>query len=798
MAGDGQSTGEWYVDRRDFLATATAAGGLAATGSVTAQEDSEGGSSGVNVDPDSAVTGSGSIDLGTDTSVAALAEYFVEYPSPDHPVVGQTARLGGTVLNHIGSRAEATAFTDAFDFGDFRPGDGATLRTLLEPVSLLEAGEPDYAALASDADSASAFFESYDLLRIVGLTDRDQRFYSRYDYAPTLWLVVESGAVGSERGRIDVSGRVRHAGSDGTAGAYFEVAGVTEGETQSTLGPSTEAGEPVTVVGVKHDGERVLTTEGIEVSYSADGEFPLADGGSLVLQTGTTGSVDFESQPATVELNTTRQEILLGDTSVGGDADRVRSNTVAVLDRSGSMDSTDTRTGVSRLRVAKQSGRALVNFVESGNRVGVTSFASDSRVVSPLTRLGSGSRTGLNDAIGRIRAQGSTSIGAGLLRAVTLLDGTEGSRSIILLSDGGQNTPPSPDEVLPRLKSLGVTVYTIGMGSGADRTLLRRIAEETGGEMQYRPEPGDVRELFQSFSTSIQQRATLTRRAHRLAEGETASGTAVVDGSVDSAQFSLIYPGSEITIVPERPDGTAVSQSEDGVTRRVGAANEVWTIEDPTTGEWGYTVTGEQLPQPEVANVQVSAESPVRARLLVSDLHYEQTGMYRVELKLTEGEDRYTGADATLTATNGDRTERVTLRDDRTGPDPVADDGIYTGYFHPPTTGTWTLRAAIEGGSVDDLRREISRTLQVESTTETTIRPYTIRESASGDGGSAATATPTTTGTETATPDADGGSGGLVPLAGGAALVLAAGAGVAWKTVLNDEGSEDGSGRTEK
>jgi len=789
MEDDGQEAEEWHVDRRSFLATATAAGGIAAAGNTVAQEGGD-GSDGVNVDPDSSVTGSGSLDLGTDASVAGLAEYFIEYPSPDHPVVGQTARLGGTVLNRIESRSEARAFAEAFGYGDFRPDDGATLRSLLEPVALLEAGEPEYAALASDADSAAAFFESYDLLRVVGLTDRDQRFFSRFDYVPTLWLVVESGTVGSGRGRVDVSGWVRYAGEDGAA--YFEAAQVSEGETESTLGPTTEAGEPVTVVGVKHQGERVLTTEGIEVTYSADGEFPRANGGSLVLQTGTTATVDFERQPASVELNTTNQEILVGDTHVAGAAEQVRSNSVAVLDRSGSMDSADTRTGVSRLRVAKQSARALVNFVESGNRVGVTSFASDSRVVSPLRRLGSGSRGGLNDAIGRIRAEGSTSIGAGLLRAVTLLDGTEGQRSVILLSDGGQNTPPAPDEVLPRLKSLGVTVYTIGMGSGADRDLLRRIAEETGGEMQYRPEPGDVRELFQSFATSVQQRATLNQRAHRLTEGETASGTAVVDGSVDSAQFSLVYPGSEVTLAPERPDGTAVSAADDGVTRRVGAANEVWTIETPATGEWRYTVTGEQLPQPETANVQVSAESPIRARLLVSDLHYQQTGLYRIELKMTDGDGRYTGADVTLTATNGDRTEQVRLRDDGGGPDPVADDGIYTGYFHPTTGGTWTLGAGIEGGSVGDLQREISRTLQVDSTTETTVRPYLNREPATDDGG--ATATPTATATATAEPDTDdesGGMGSLVPLAGGAALVVAVGAGAARKYVGDDGGDDE-------
>jgi len=237
--------------------------------------------------------------------------------------------------------------------------------------------------------------------------------------------------------------------------------------------------------------------------------------------------------------------------------------------------------------------------------------------------------------------------------------------------------------------------------------------------------------VFQQFSISVQNRSQITSERVELTEGDTASGSATVDGSCDEVQFSLSYPGSEITLQPETPTGEPLSEG-DGVIHRVGETSEIWTVEEPETGDWSFTMTGEQLSRPEVATTEVSADSPIDADLFINDFHYEQTGMFRVELKATNGEQRYTGGDVTLTATNGDETEEIALRDDRGGPDPVGNDGIYTGYFHPESTGEYTFSAAITGGEVADLQRDFTRRLRVDEVVDP-IRPYREREPLSSD-----------------------------------------------------------------
>lgn len=749
------------VGRRSFLAASAAAGGLFGVGRGGAQTtDSTAANAGGTPITEA------SVDFGTDLAVGQVTELLVEFPSPDHPVVGQRVGTRGFVLERVSTAGESAAYTEGYEWGPLH-ADGADIYPpLFDPVSLVEGGAPPYASLPG-SDGAEEFFSEYDLVRLVGTTDADQAFYNRYDHPPFLWGVlsadddtVEPGAV------VDVAATVRYAGTggvDGDGSAFLRIDRARRARTETTLGPDTAAGDPVTFVGVHRHDARTVTAGTTTVSYTQSGSLPDPAGGSLVLQTGTVESIETDGLQVRASLQADQQEILVGETDFGGDrslAD-LSTNTVAVLDRSGSMDQTDTRSGVSRLGVAKQSARALANYLQSGNRLGVTSFSTEAETTTRIVELGEGSRTGIKSAIDGLTARGSTSIGGGLLEAVSDLRGEQGPKSIILLSDGVQNTEPTPEQVLPRLKSLGVTVYTIGMGSGADRDLLQRIADETGGEMRYRPEPGDVRELFQEFSVSTQRWATLSQSSVRLREGESATRTATVDETAGSVQFSQSYPGSTVTLTPRRPDGTPVSEGDPDVTHRVGRANEVWFVDSPTTGEWEYTIHGEQLDRPETATIQVSAESPVRADLFVTDFHYEHTGMVRLQLKLTDGDRRYTGGAATVTATNGDRTTRLALRDDGGGPDPVADDGVYTGYFHPTATGRWSFSVEFAGGEVPELNRDLSREFRVEQTVRDPLRPYLDRERSG---------VPTTTGRES--------GGGLPagPLVGGVAAVAALGA----------------------
>jgi len=457
-------------------------------------------------------------------------------------------------------------------------------------------------------------------------------------------------------------------------------------EPRSRRVPSS--GDHASFLGTQLRTQPQLTTGLADLEYSYETEFPRPAGGSIVTHEGQVDSTDYESGGVdTASMRTTGQRIVVGETRPGqweaesgdsGDsAEPEFPNTVAVLDTSGSMDQRDTVSGDSRIAVAKQSARSLVNFVENGNKLGIVDFDYRATTTSSLESLDEDARGVMKDDIDRLSPSGDVDR-RGAARGPRSASGHDRAEiDNLALGRGTQRAAIAGFDPAGAKVTWRDNLHDRdGIVSG--ETLLERLADETGGQSAFRPEPGEIRQVFQQFSISVQNRSQITSERVELTEGDTASGSATVDGSCDEVQFSLSYPGSEITLQPETPTGEPLSEG-DGVIHRVGETSEIWTVEEPETGDWSFTMTGEQLSRPEVATTEVSADSPIDADLFINDFHYEQTGMFRVELKATNGEQRYTGGDVTLTATNGDETEEIALRDDRGGPDPVGNDGIYTG-----------------------------------------------------------------------------------------------------------------------
>jgi len=754
---------EGRMARRSFLGATAAVGSTFAVQQTTDDDsvDTSGGGDAVNVDDADTIENADEVTYDRQMSVSHLSQLFLAWDTPEHPVIDTEIRFRAVVGATVTAEGDRQAFTDELQWANFEPAGDQVLEPLFDHASWIA---------SPNVSVPDSFYEESALVRLFGVEDSDQGFYEKYGHVPSVWAVAPTDRLPEAGDVVDVTGTVSYAQSDNETvaqgvgdGVIVDVTSTSRVTSLTSLSADTTTGERSSFAGLQELANPVLTTEFTDVEYEYDQGYPRPEGGSLLSHEGHVDSVEFsESGTNRASFVTDRQGIIVGDTRSGtwesGDDESASefTNTVAVLDVSGSMDDTDTRTGDSRLSVAKDSARSLVNYVESGNRLGVAAFSTRSRVVSSLTAVDSQRvRDRLIDDISGLRANGDTSIGAGLQQALEMLRDVQGPKSVILMSDGEQNTAPHPRNVLPELRSLGVTVYTIGMGSSADRTLLRRIADETGGEMRFRPDPSEVRSLFQNFAVVAQERSTLTTARAALREGDTMTDTVTVDGSCDDVQFSLSYPGSTITIEPERPDGTTVSEDE-AVSHRVGETNEVWTIESPDTGEWSFTVTGEQLDREEEATVEVNADSDIDAKLFVSDFHYDQTGMYRIELKATDGRRRYTGGDVTLTARIGDETEEVELRDDRGGPDPVANDGIYTGYFHPRRAGTYEFTATISGGDIGELERDFTRQLPVQNVVEDPIRPYRDREPVRTEFGT--------------------GGGGMVELVGGVAVLAGLGA----------------------
>ncbi len=174
---------------------------------------------------------------------------------------------------------------------------------------------------------------------------------------------------------------------------------------------------------------------------------------------------------------------------------------ILCMDVSGSMLAQDFQPN--RLEAAKQ---VAANFVDARptDRIGLVIFSGESFTSSPLTIDKNLLKAQIFNAQSNVLADG-TAIGDGLSTSVQRLKESKSkSRIIILLTDGenqgGLIDPLTAKEIA---KSIGIKVYTIGMGTegfapapaqtstGAvvmqqqkvniDETLLRQIAAETGG-----------------------------------------------------------------------------------------------------------------------------------------------------------------------------------------------------------------------------------------------------------------------------------------------------------------------------
>lgn len=799
------------LTRRGLFATSAAAAATLGAGQAAGQ--TEGEEPVETPGPAANVDEAGTIEEGqlnqqfpSTLPIAYLNTLFIEWNTPEHPIIGkQMTDREGIVINRVSSQSELDELSGGIDWGRYTPDGDDYVGPLMGPFEWVLT---DSATLSDDA------WAQFDLVRIVGTAQPDQRFYDKYAFVPYLWAVVptnQAPAIGDE---IRFSGTVEYAGqSEGTPssgtttrttqsapvefengeGPYMYLSQAAVLQAHSTLGsistPSwrstAEGSNQDAFTGLQVHGETDLSTETSDVDYDFSVDFPQPTGASLVTHRGTATDVSFgPNADNTATLTTQRQRIHIGSTrptsfddeggeSGSDDEESQFTNTVAVIDESGSMGSSDTRSGDSKMTIAKESAKTLVRFLEDGAKLGVASFSSGANELYPVETIDSPTRTDMQSAIDTLNSGGGTDIYEGLRQGMQMLEGTTGPKSIIFLSDGRD----SYDEtILDELRSKGITVYVIGMGSDVEKEQLRNIAQSTGGAARLRPQPDDIRSIFQEFAVTVQNWAPLSSDRFNITQGETKTGTAVVDSSCESAQFTNSHEGGAISMTVYDPNGDAISESDSNVTYRSGATSESWTIEDPESGKWEWEITkstsqnsvgaaaGDAAAEDwddvvgqtsgsntEVVSVNVSADSEVNAELEVEDFHHEQTGMTRAELIAREGDERYTGAKAKLlvetevdttqvdlaTETNISREdldddgvyrEEVELRDDRGGPDPVANDGIYTGYFHPKVPGDLQLTAQISGGDVDDLERDVTRQLSIDSVVSNPIRPYENRD----------------------------------------------------------------------
>ncbi len=263
---------------------------------------------------------------------------------------------------------------------------------------------------------------------------------------------------------------------------------------------------------------------------------------------------------------------------------------VQVIDRSGSMGF------YGFLEPAKLRSSQLVDALRVGDRTGVVQFSTRADSVVPLTELaGRGDQIAIQSAIGTLTPGGNTSIGAGLQLGVAELGPDVGRpQSIVLLSDGYENTPPwvggsvadSPPanyggsdltEVLPAVPS-ATKIYTLSLGTASDEELLQEMALARDGQFHSVYSSADQAKLHEIY-VHLQ---ALAGGEEVLASGSaiamSSGGLAANSAAAFSAENSVNHRGLRVAASP--PAGTKARPS--GVPEWL---RELLDLETPQTNE---------------------------------------------------------------------------------------------------------------------------------------------------------------------------------------------------------------------
>lgn len=289
------------------------------------------------------------------------------------------------------------------------------------------------------------------------------------------------------------------------------------------------------------------------------------------------------------------------------------SATSLLIDTSSSMDEPtgEGSGGDTKLDAAKRAASDVLTVIEaqsagagsSGTHTtGLVEFSTDAfPVTAPTSDLAT-----VRSSVQGLYPRADTNIGAGLSSAIDQLEGTkgtDGNKSVVLLSDGQTNQGLPAGQILtdivPRAMAAGIKVFTVGFGDPdagtLDEALLREIADATGGEYSL------------AETTIALQRAFMHARAATLGDvqlstvGEVAqdqiasAGAFAVAEAIGELEVTLAWPGSDLDVVLTDPRGRPVDDEYDGA--RIARTNpEVVIVAEPLEGDWQLAVQGIDVP----------------------------------------------------------------------------------------------------------------------------------------------------------------------------------------------------------
>ena len=214
-----------------------------------------------------------------------------------------------------------------------------------------------------------------------------------------------------------------------------------------------------------------------------------------------------------------------------------KATVIIVLDISGS-------TGIAmgaetKIDVEKAIAVKMIRDLSKQADIGVVAFNADSFLIQPIRKLADTSA--LEEKVSRLQFGGGTYVTTGLIRAGDMLESVQGSKYIVLISDGVTNYPVQAFDKASSLGGSGVVIHSIGVGFDTDESFMRGISIRGNG-LYFRPtetervkivigglEEGDSRKGF-SF--------LVTDSHHFITEGLTVTNVSIKRFNEVSAKSS--------------------------------------------------------------------------------------------------------------------------------------------------------------------------------------------------------------------------------------------------------------------
>jgi Ca-activated chloride channel homolog len=358
---------------------------------------------------------------------------------------------------------------------------------------------------------------------------------------------------------------------------------------------------------------------------------------------------------------------------------------VLVLDRSGSMSGLP-------IEMAKAAAKATADTLSSDDLIEVVAFDSSPTRVVRMTAAKHRAR--IQNDIARIQAGGGTEIFSALDSAYQSLTSTRARRKHVILLTDGQASHNGIRDLVQAMAAEGITVTSVGLGSGIDEALLRMISDLGGGRLYKVMDPQQLPRVFTRETEMVSRNAAVEEYFQPKVVGP-----ADFLRGVDMAQAPFLHGYVATKMKP--PPAQEILQSEvaEPILARwhVGLGwSLAWTsdVKNLWAVEWlrwpGYGQFWGQL-------VREHMRQKKRQQYDMACSIDPATGHVKASIDAIGGDDRFqNGLDAKLTVTgpqpNGE-VKKIPMR--QTAP------GRYESDFPLERFGSFLLHASLEKGVED-------------------------------------------------------------------------------------------------